>query len=159
MANVAVERQRLRTVIQDSGVAILMTFDEHGIAAGRPMLPLFMANDPDIYFLTHHGSRKVAQIAARPRVALTVVASGTYLFITGQADLSRSTHLIEALWHPSYRAWFPNGETDVSVVRVRVERVDYWEPPRSRVTRVFQAARAMVTGRAVETEMKSIDGL
>ena len=109
MANVVVERQRLRTVIQGSGVAILMTFDEHGTTAGRPMLPLFIANDPDIYFLTHDASRKVAQIAARPRVALTVVASGTYLFITGQADLSRSTQLIEALWHPSYRAWFPNG--------------------------------------------------
>ncbi len=99
-----------------------MTFDEHEIAAGRPMLPLFMANDPDIYFLTHHGSRKVAQIAARPRVALTVIASGTYLFITGQADLSRSTQLIEALWHPSYRAWFPDGETSRRVGRSRSSR-------------------------------------
>jgi general stress protein 26 len=161
MASDGVERQRLRAVIQHSAVAVLVTFDEHGIAAGRPMLPLLIANDPHIYFLTHNGSRKVAQIAARPRVALTIEASGTYLFITGRADVSGSPELIQALWHPSYRAWFPDGraDRDASVVRVRVERVDYWEPPRSRLTRVVQAARAIVTGRAVENEMKSVDGL
>ena len=81
-----------------------MTIDEHGIAAGRPMLPLLIANDPHIYFLTHNGSRKVSQIAVQPRVALTITASGIYLFITGRADLSRSPELIEVLWHPSYRA-------------------------------------------------------
>lgn len=125
------------------------------------MLPLFLPNDSNLYFLTHGGSRKVGQIQAHPHVALTVEASGTYLFISGEAQLSQSHELIDALWHPSYRAWFPEGEDqrDVSVVRVRVDRVDYWDPPGGRVRRVLQAARAILTGTAIENSMKSIDGL
>ena len=40
-----------------------------------------------------------------------------------------------------------------------IDRVNYWEPPRSPFTRVFQAAKAIVTRRAVDTPMKTIDGL
>ena len=42
---------------------------------------------------------------------------------------------------------------------VSVERVGYWEPPRSQILRLVRAVRAVVTRRAVETPMKTIDGL
>jgi hypothetical protein len=45
------------------------------------------------------------------------------------------------------------------VLRVTVERVDYWEPPRSRLLRLAQAIKAIVTRRAADTPMKTIDGL
>jgi hypothetical protein len=35
------------------------------------MLPLLLEHDPSVYFLTHHSSRKVSQLEARPQVALT----------------------------------------------------------------------------------------
>jgi general stress protein 26 len=65
------------------------------------------------------------------------------------------------LWNPTYRAWFPEGKGDreATVIRVAVERIDYWEPTSSRVIRLVQAAKAVLTRRAVETPMKTLDGL
>lgn len=156
------ERQKVRRLIERAGIAMFMTLDPHGDHAGRPMLPLLLDNDPRVYFLTHQGSRKVAHVTARPQVGLTISdTSGCYLSIVGRASISRDAKLVERLWRPTYRAWFPDGKGDreAAVLCVAVDRIDYWEPPRSRITRVFQAARAVVTRRAVETPMKTIDGL
>lgn len=157
----ASEGRRVRDLIQQAGVAILMTIGEHGGQIGRPMLPLLLDNDPHIYFLTHQSSRKVTQVEARPHVAMTIVSESSYLVAAGSAYLSRDPELIRRLWHPTYRAWFPDGKDDreATVLRVVVDRVDYWEPPRSRFVRLFQAIKAVVTRRAVETPMKTIDSL
>jgi general stress protein 26 len=156
------ERRRLRALIARAGVAMLMTTDDRGGHAGRPMLPLLLDGDPHIYFLTHQHSRVVAQIVARPEIGLTIDSdSRCYVCIAGRAFASRDAELIGRLWHPTYRAWFPagQGDEDATVLRVVVDRVEYWEPPRSRLTRVLQAAQAIVTRRAVETPMKTLDGL
>jgi general stress protein 26 len=156
------ERRKLRRLIEDAGVAMFMTLDDRGEHAGRPMLPLLLDNDPHIYFLTHQNSRKMAHIAAHPQVGLAMnSAARCYLSIVGRASVTHDRALLDRLWRPSYRAWFPDGEGDreAAVVRVAVERIDYWEPPRSGLTRLFQALKALVTHRAVETPMKTLDGL
>ena len=71
MTDAGTERQRVRAVIEGAGVAMLMNVDAEGMHVGRPMLPLLVQDDPFIYFLTHQGSRKVAQLAVRPRVGLS----------------------------------------------------------------------------------------
>lgn len=147
--------------MQRAGVAMLMTIDEHAAFSGRPMLPLFLDDDPCLYFLTHQDSRKVRHITARSHVGLTMISKGCYFVVTGTAALSREKDLIQRLWQPTYRAWFPDGTDDreATVVRVTVDRVDYWEPPRSRLIRVAQAVRAVVMRRAVDTPMKTLTGL
>jgi general stress protein 26 len=140
---------------------MLMTIDEHGAHVGRPMRPLLLDNDSHIYFLTHQSSRKVTQVAIRPQIGLTIVSARSYLVVAGRADVWREPALIRRLWRPTYRAWFPDGsdDRDATVLRVMVERVDYWEPPRSQILRLVRAVRAVVTRRAVETPTKTIDGL
>jgi general stress protein 26 len=161
MNGTASERRNVRELIQRAGVAMLMTLDEHGAHVGRPMLPLLLDNDPHIYFLTHHSSRKVTQVAARPRIGITIVTANRYVVVAGSAYTSRHPELIQSLWRPTYRAWFPEGKGDreATVLRVVVERVDYWEPPRSRLVRLWQAVKAVVTRRAADTPMQTIDGL
>ena len=160
MTNAAVERQRVRALIERAAVAMLINVDERGAYVGRPMLPLFVQNDPHIYFLTHESSRKVRQLTARPQVGLTIVGAKCYVVMAGSADISRDSELIRRLWSPTYRAWFPRGRDDreATAIRVAVERIDYWEPPTNRVVRLVQAVRAVLTRRAVETPMKTLDG-
>jgi general stress protein 26 len=155
------ERQRVRQLLQRGGVAMLLTLDNRGAHAGRPMLPLWLRNDPHMYFLTHQDSRKVTQIAERPQVVLTTISGHCYFVVFGSASASRDPELIKRLWHPSYRAWFPAGKDDreATALRVVIDKVNYWEPPRSRFVRVFQAVKAIVTRRAVDTPMKTVDGL
>jgi general stress protein 26 len=141
---------------------MFVTVDDHGQLAGRPMLPLLLDEDPRVYFLTHTGSEKLAHIASRPQVAVTVVgADSCYVSITGRADASQDAALIARLWHPTYRAWFPDGADDreAMVIRVTVEHADYWEAPNSRVTRLIQAAEAILTHRSVDTPKKTTEGL
>jgi general stress protein 26 len=155
------ERHRVRTLIERAGVAVLMNVDEEGGHIGRPMLPLLVQNDPHIYFLTHQSSRKVTQLAVRPQVGLSIVSTNCFVVAAGSAQLSRDPELIRRLWSPTYRAWFPEGKDDreATVIRVAVERIDYWEPSSKRVVRLAQAVKAVLTRRAVETPMKTLDGL
>ena len=138
---------------------MLLTFGSEEAHTGRPMLPLWLPEDPNIYFLTHRESRKVAQVHERPHVALTVITAGCYLVVLGLAYASQDPALIHRLWRPSYRAWFPKGSDDqeATVLRMVINTANYWEPPRSRVRRVFQAVRAIVTRQPVETPMRTID--
>lgn len=161
MGSAVSERQRIRQLIQRAGVSVLMTHDDRGAVAGRPMLPLLLDHDPHIYFLTRQSSRKVTQITVQPRVAVTVISADCYVVVAGRACVIRDPALIRQLWHPSYRAWFADGKNDreASVLQVIVERVDYWEPPRSHVVRLLQALKAVLTRRTTETPMKTINGL
>ena len=161
MTDAGDERQRVRALIEQAGVAILMNVTEKGTHIGRPMLPLLVQNDPHIYFLTHQNSRKVTQLAARPQVGLSIMSPNCFVVVTGSAQLSRDSELIRRLWSPTYRAWFPEGKDDreATVIRVAVERIDYWEPPSSRIARLAQAVKAVITRRAVETPMKTLEGL
>src|SRR6185503_4005340 len=116
----AAERHRVRSLLQQSEVAMLMTFASGEAHAGRPMLPLWLPEDPNIYFLTHGKSRKVAQVNERPHVALTVVNARYYLVVLGLAYASQDPALIRSLWSPSYRAWFPKGSDDREATVLRI---------------------------------------
>ena len=155
----AAERHRVRDLLQQSDVAMLVTFGGGEAHAGRQMLPLWLPEDPNIYFLTHRESRKVAQVNERPHVALTVINAGCYMVVLGLAYTSQEPAHIRRLWRPSYRAWFPKGSGDreAAVLRIVINTVNYWEPPRSRVRRLFQAVTAVVTRQPVETPMKTIE--
>ena len=161
MTSLGSERRRVRGLIQRAGVAMLTTIDEHSAPISRPMLPLFLDNDPCIYLLTHQNSRKVSQIIARPQVGLTMSSIACYLVVTGTAAAMRDPKLIRQLWRPTYRAWFPDGKNDHEAIAicVSVGRVDYWEPPRSRLIRIAQAVKAVITRRTVDTPMKTITRL
>jgi general stress protein 26 len=161
MTDVAAERQRVRALIAQAGVAILMNVDEGGAQVGRPMLPLFIEEDPDVYFMTHQSSRKVSQLETRPEVGLVIIGADCYIVMAGSAQLSRDPELIRRLWNPTYRAWFPEGKDDreATVIRVAVQRIDYWEPPSYKLIRLVQAAKAVLTGQPVDTPRKSLDGL
>src|SRR4029078_6529953 len=130
MTEAAAERHRVRTLIERADVAVLMNVDERGTHIGRPMLPLFIQNDPHIYFLTHQNSRKVIQLATRPQVGLTIISAHCYVAMAGSAHISSDRALIRRLWSPTYRAWFPQGKDDreATALRVAIERIDYWEP-------------------------------
>jgi general stress protein 26 len=155
------ERQRVRTLIERAGVAMLMNVDETGTHIGRPMLPLLVPNDPHIYFLTHQSSRKVTQLAVRSQVGLSIVSTNCFLVVAGSAQLSRDPELIRRLWSPTTAPGSPRAKTTAKPPSFawQSKRIDYWEPPSHRVVRLAQAVKAVLTRRAVETPMKTLDGL
>jgi general stress protein 26 len=154
-------REKVREMIRLISVGMLTTIDDDGRFVSRPMLALLLDDDPDICFLTHTSSAKVGQVATASRVAVTFAGpDGTYLAIAGQATASQDRAMVARLWNPTYRAWFPSGvdDPDITVLRVTMDHADYWEAPTSRVVRLIQAIKAVVTHTAYETPKTTVEG-
>ena len=84
---------------------------------------------------------------AQPHVCLAMISTRRYLLVAGTATALRDPELRQ-LWRPTYRAWFPDGKYDgeATALRVSVCRVDYWEPPRSRVVRARRPSKQASRG-------------
>jgi general stress protein 26 len=52
------------------------------------------------------------------------------------------------LWNPFYKAWFPDGLDDphLGLLRVDVEKAEYWDSPNSKVVQLAGFVKALVTG-------------
>jgi len=146
--------QQLRKLIKGLTVGMLTTQTADGGMRSRPMLVQDVDENGWLWFLTDRTSRKACELDRNPHTAVVfqsphgdryVSAHGTAVVVHDDLELKR-------VWNPTYRAWFPKGRRDPEIVliAVRVERVDYWLVPRSRLSRVVGAAKALVTRKRYE---------
>jgi general stress protein 26 len=135
-------------------IGMLTTQTVMGETHSRPMLVTGVDESGWLWFLTDRSSRKACELIHNPRANVTFQSSrgDRYVSVYGTAVVVRDDVSINRLWNPTYRAWYPKGKHDpeLVLVAVRVSRAEYWLVPRSRVTRVFGAAKALVTGRRYE---------
>ena len=143
--------EKLRELVRDIDFCMLTTIDEHGDLHSRPM----SSNgdiDPngDLWFFTYGSSHKVGEIEKKPKVNASFADTDKhrYVSITGGAELVRDRAKIEELWQPQFKIWFPKGtdEPDIALLRVNVEKAEYWDSPSSSIARAFHFVSALVTG-------------
>ena len=110
--------------------------------------------DGSLTFLTHLSSDKVREVARDPRVNVAFVSDkgDRYVSVSGVAAATHDTTRMKALWKPTYRAWFPAGpdDPDSAIFSVRIEVIDSWDVPTSRLVRLWCAVKALATGQVVE---------
>jgi general stress protein 26 len=120
----------------------------------RPMLALLRDGDDSLWFITRSPTEKLAEIAKDTRVHLAFMGSNSdFLSVSGHATALRDRAIVAELWHPTYRAWFPDGQNDDTLIllQVLVDRADYWDAPTSRVVRLVGMVKALATGTPYET--------
>ena len=68
--------------------------------------------------------------------------------VSGRATVVRDRAKIGELWSPELKAWFPDGleDPDIALLRVEVERAEYWDSPSSAVAHVLSFIKATATG-------------
>jgi len=140
---------KIAGMIKDIQIAMLTTVGADGTLHSRPMATQRTPFDGELLFLTGEDSGKVHEIEQESEVALTYVdPRHTFLTLAGRASISNDRGLIAELWNPSYQAWFPEGKDDpqIRVLRVRVERAEYWEAPSNAVVRNVKILARAVTG-------------
>ncbi len=145
---------KLRKVVSSLRIAMMTTVNADGHFSSRPMLALLRDGDDAIWFMTRSATEKVAEIVGDTRVHLAFVGSnGDFLSVSGRAMARHDREVIAELWHPTYRAWFPDGRDDeqLMLLRVRVDHADYWDAPTSRVVRLVGMVKAAATGVPYET--------
>ncbi len=107
-----------------------------------------------LWFLTDVDARTVADVAheAAVNVSFSAPRGDRYVSLSGRARSVRDPEKVDALWNPTFRAWFPRGRRDpiLTLLAIEVRHAEYWLVPRSRIVRVVGAIRAVVTRRRYE---------
>ena len=147
--------EKLRQIIKDIDFCMLTTIDEQGDPHSRPM----SSNgdiDPngDLWFFTNASSHKVSEVESSPKVNVSFAdpENQRYVSVTGIARLVRDREKIDELWRPEFKVWFPQGKNDpdIALLRVSLERGDYWESPSSTVGYALSFVSSLVTGKQPE---------
>jgi general stress protein 26 len=136
--------------IKEVRMAMLTTTDEHGSLHSRPMATIKPGEDQAIYFLTDGHSAKVFEVKKDSQVNLSYSdpSSNVYASVSGRANAYRDQAKIDELWSEPMRGWFPKGKDDpnITILKVTIDKGEYWDSPSSLLVRAYAYARAVVTG-------------
>ena len=138
------------------GTGMLTTRDRDGHAVSRPVATLRAgAFDGNLWFFTSVASHKASEVRARPQVNVAYASprDNRFVSVSGLASVRRDRRRIAALWTPAQRVYFPGGpdHPDLTLLRVRVATIEYWDGPASLVGRALRFAVAAATGNADAT--------
>lgn len=127
----------------------MMTFTtEAGHLHSQPMTTQEQEFDGDVWFIGSKKSDLVRSIASKPQVNLSYSESGKgYVSLYGDAELIEDAAKLDDLWSNMYKAYFPDGKTDLDIQLIKVEAMGahYWESD-GKLQGLFQMAKAAVTG-------------
>ena len=147
--------QKLREMVKDIDFCMLTTVDENGDLHSRPMsLNGDIDQDGDLWFFTNASSHKVTEISKLPKVNVSFADPDNqhYVSISGKAQLVRDRNKIDELWRPEFKMWFPEGKDDpqVALLRVNLEKAEYWDSPSSTIGYVLNFVSSLVTGKEAD---------
>ena len=142
--------------IKEVRMAMLTTTDEHGSLHSRPMATIKPGHDDALYFLTDVHSAKVYEVKRDSQVNLSYSdpSSNVYASVSGKANAYRDQAKIDELWSEPLRGWFPKGKDDpsISILKVTVDKGEYWDSPSSLLVQAYAYARAVVTGEPTQAD-------
>ena len=144
--------ERLRELVKDIDFCMLTTVDERGDLHSRPMSSNGDIDaDGDIWFFTNASSHKVSEIVKLPKVNVSFADPDKqrYISVSGNAQLVRDRAKIDELWRPEFKIWFPKGKEDpeVALLRVSLEKAEYWDSPSSTIGYALSFVSSLVTGK------------
>jgi general stress protein 26 len=141
--------KRLSELVMRFDTAMLVTRTTDGGMRARPLSIADHNEDGTLFFSTSVEAPKVREIEADPHVNVVMQDGRRYVSISGVAKVVRDRGLVERLWSPSWKIWFPNGKDDPSLCLLRVEPLEaaYWDMTGTvGIKYVFEMAKAYVTG-------------
>lgn len=140
----------LRSLLKSLPVAMFNTVAHDGSVVARPLQALEFDEDGVLWFATGLDSEKATEIRARPHVGLSFADhhANRFVSVSGPARLVHDREKIDALWSPAMSVFFPQGKDDPNLVlvRVEIERAEYWDGPATFVGKLLYLAAAAITG-------------
>jgi general stress protein 26 len=143
------DAEKLWSLIRAAKFAMLVTEDQGHLRA-RPMAASQQGFDGTLWFFTHAGSHKVAEVGGEGQVCVTYADthSQDYVSFSGRAAVVRDADEINQRWSPLLRAWFPGGQEDpdLCLLKITVDQAEYWDSPNSRIVQLYGFVKSAVTG-------------
>ncbi|MEJ8802363.1 pyridoxamine 5'-phosphate oxidase family protein [Pontibacter sp. H249] len=142
---------KLIDMIKDVDIAMMTTVDDDGSLRSRPMRTQKVNEDGVLWFFTGYESAKSHEIKdndAHVNLSYAEPEDELYVSVSGRASLIKDQQKIDELWNPALKAWFPNGKDDpnVGLIKVTIEKAEYWDAPNSVLVHLYGMAKAAITG-------------
>ncbi len=141
--------QKLRELLEEFGLAMLVTRTPDGQIRGRPLALADLEPDGTLWFATHRHSGKVDELATDSHVAVTMQSRTKFVSVSGTAAPVDDRPRVARLWKPEWKAWFPGGQDDPNLVLLRVasHAGEYWDNGGTGgVKYLIEVGKALVTG-------------
>jgi general stress protein 26 len=120
---------KMLQIIAAADTVVLNTYAANGSIAGRPMALVDRDDDGTLYLTTAIGSTKATEIAADPRVSVSIQTHKGIVVVEGLAKLTQDRTFIDQLWNESWRVWYPEGRTSpsIAIIVIEPEHATYWD--------------------------------
>jgi len=146
--------QKLRDLMKDVRMCMFTTIDNDGSLRSRPMALQQAEFDGDLWFFTGKGTEKTGEVRRHSEVNVSFAQpdDNKYVSISGKGIMVDDRAKAKELWNPAYKAWFPKGldDPDLTLLKVNVEKAEYWDSPGGVVTYLVGFVKAMATGKRAE---------
>lgn len=104
--------------------------------------------DVTLWFFTRRGAEKVFETESDHNVCLSFSdqEEGTYVSLSGKANLTDNRDLIEKYWNPFVAAWFPEGkdDPDLALLEIKVQMGEHWKAKESKTFQLYEIAKAYI---------------
>lgn len=142
--------EKLADLIEECRFAMLTTAEPDGTLRSRPLATLQVDPAGALWFFTSASSPKVEEIEQYRRVNLSYSNpdASDYVSVSGTAHTVRDRAKMRELWTPWVKPWFPRGldDPDLVLLKVTIDRAEYWDAPDSGAKRLVGLARALSAG-------------
>jgi len=139
--------KKLGELIKGIKVAMLTTVCPDGSLRSRPMVTQEAEFDGSLWFFTRQRDPKVGEVERHEQVNVSYASPDDqrYVSVSGTARLVTDRRKIQELWSPGLKAWFSKGADDpeLALLRVDVEKAEYWDAPSSSVVHLVGFAKAV----------------
>lgn len=146
--------EQLRKKLHGLKVAMLTTVEADGSLRSRPMAAQDLDDDGCLWFFTEASSSKADEVLHDEHINLSYAShdDNRYISVSGAAQIVRDQAKVKELWSPLYKAWFPKGldDPELALLRVRVEKAEYWDAPGAKVVQLAGFVKALATGKRYE---------
>jgi general stress protein 26 len=152
------DQKKLVELLDDLPIAMMTTFGTDG-PRSLPMARQEVEPSAELWFITARDTEHVRAIATEPRVALTFSSRSTWVALEGRATVVDDLAKLEELWNTFAEAWLPGGPEDdnAALIRVDVERGEYWDTPGSKLASALSFAKSKVTGEPFRSDHGTLD--
>lgn len=145
---------KLKEKIEDIEICMFSTVEPNGKIISRPMATRKMDPDGTLWFFTNELSAKADDVDIYENVNLAYanVGSQSYVSISGSAELVKDRMIIDKLWSPMLKAWFPGGLEDPNLALLKVipHTAEYWNATANKMEQMLNVAKAIMKGRQYE---------
>ncbi|WP_182865443.1 pyridoxamine 5'-phosphate oxidase family protein [Rhodopirellula sp. JC639] len=147
--------KKLLDLIHGFDNAMLVTKTPSGALDARPMAVAQATDDGRLWFVTDRNSGKIADLMSDQDVAVTMQNARKFVAISGTCRVVDDRAKIEEVWKEIWKVWFPGGQSDPSIVLLKVDpqRGEYWDNSGvAGIKYLIKAGKAYLQGERAETD-------